>query len=175
MTNAIPVTAYFCAVPCISTTHNDACHGAEAMGDHDDNPWRDVGWRLNQARRRMGLSKRAAARKAGLSEGLWRQLEAGVRKPMPDVTVPVSPRDYTLEAAARAVEVDPAELFAIVGRPYEATEPDEPAVGEVDPADLSALRDEIRTLGDEIRALVHEVRRVATDGQRVPRASSESR
>ena len=41
----------------------------------------DVGWSLAQARRRLGLSQRAAADRAGISRPFLTRLEAGQRAP----------------------------------------------------------------------------------------------
>lgn len=83
--------------------------------------WRRVGQLLGEARRslRPKVSKREAARRAGFSEITWRQLEAGERQLTKGVKVPPSPKDETLEAAARAVGLDPGIVFSEVGRRYE--------------------------------------------------------
>lgn len=82
-----------------------------------ENQWRqDVGSRIEQARVDRGLSKRAAAKLAGISEGLWRQLEEGERQAAPGVTVPVNPRDETLVLVARAVGLDPLDIFTAAQR-----------------------------------------------------------
>lgn len=82
--------------------------------------WRyTVGRALEQARRGRGLSKREAASRAKFSEVVWRQLESGERQVAAGIRVPVNPKDETLEAAARAVGLDPAELFAMAGRPWD--------------------------------------------------------
>ncbi len=82
--------------------------------------WRRlVGTKLERARKARKLSKRAAAGLAGISEGLWRQLESGRRQVNRDVVVPVSPKDETLVAAARAVGLDPSKLLASAGRTYD--------------------------------------------------------
>lgn len=85
------------------------------------------------------LSKRAAAAKAGFSEGLWRQLEAGERRVSGDITVPMNTRDENLRAAALAVGLEPAVVFATVGRTW-----DQAATEEIElsasGADLEALR-----------------------------------
>ncbi|HEV2928631.1 MAG TPA: helix-turn-helix domain-containing protein [Propionibacteriaceae bacterium] len=78
---------------------------------------RDVGALLERARRERRLSKRAAAQKAGFSEALWRQLEDG-RRLINGVEVPANPRDDTLEAAARAVGLDPQAVFDAAQRDY---------------------------------------------------------
>lgn len=96
---------------------------------------------LAAARRQRGLSKRAAAREAGFSEALWRQLEDGERPVAPGVTVPANPRSETLESAARAVGLEPADVFAAAHREYHA--PAQPDI-QIDASgvDLEELRRE---------------------------------
>ena len=106
----------------------------------DKERWAIVGRRLGDARRGLGLSKRAAALAAGISEGLWRQLEAGSRSPMPGVDLAPNPRDENLIAAARAVGVAPDELFYVLGR--------QPL-----PAAPGAVRDSRRSMAEKLARL----------------------
>lgn len=62
---------------------------------------------------------REAARRANLSEITWRNYESGIKLLAKGVTAPVNPRDDKLEAAAKAVGLDPAVVFTIAGRPYD--------------------------------------------------------
>lgn len=72
--------------------------------------WRTVAETLGAARKRLRLSKRQAARRAGISEGTWRQLERGPT--MEGGTLYVNQtRPENLFAASRAVGVDPAVVF----------------------------------------------------------------
>ncbi len=72
--------------------------------------WRTVAEILSEARTRLGLSKRQAARRAGISEGTWRQLERGPT--LQNNTLYVNQtRPENLYAAAQAVGVDPKVLF----------------------------------------------------------------
>lgn len=64
-----------------------------------------LGALLEQARARKNLAKREAARRAGISEGRWRQVVTGVQKAGPGKTIPVRYRANTVVAMARAVEV----------------------------------------------------------------------
>ncbi|WP_173057086.1 helix-turn-helix domain-containing protein [Phytohabitans houttuyneae] len=74
----------------------------------------DVGKILEDARESLRLSKREAARRAGISEGRWRQVVTGVQK-AGNVTVPVNPRASTVSAMAQAVGVDPALALRAAG------------------------------------------------------------
>lgn len=78
--------------------------------------WNEIGRRLGDARVKLGLSKREAARRSGLSDGAWRHLEAGV-KYVGNAQVFPNPKDENLIAAARAVEIDPTDLFNLARRP----------------------------------------------------------
>ncbi|GEM_PF-2436263 len=72
--------------------------------------WRTVAETLGAARKRLKLSKRQAARRAGISEGTWRQLERGPTFEGGSVYVNQT-RPENLYAAARAVGVDPKIVF----------------------------------------------------------------
>lgn len=78
----------------------------------EDNGWRV---RIRTSREREGLSRREAAKKAGLSEGVWRNVETGVQH-----VAGVGPREYrttanTLARMAAAVRLDPVELVVAAG------------------------------------------------------------
>jgi transcriptional regulator with XRE-family HTH domain len=115
------------------------------MAAVEPDEWRaTVGGLLRRARRARRMSKRGAAEAAGFSEALWRQIEDGERITR-GVSVPANPRDENLEAAAKAVGLDPADVFQAAGRTYEPT-------GEPLSADneYAALRDELEKLGRRI-------------------------
>lgn len=59
---------------------------------------------------REGLSVREAARRAGLSEGRWRQITAGYQVVSPGVYAPVRGPAATLARMARVAGVTPAQL-----------------------------------------------------------------
>lgn len=81
--------------------------------------WEAVAQLLRDRRKAQGLSKRAAAKRAGFSEGTWRMLEVGHRQVAAGMTVPPNPTDENLEAAARALAIDPERIFVMVGREYD--------------------------------------------------------
>ncbi|NUR80741.1 MAG: helix-turn-helix transcriptional regulator [Dermatophilaceae bacterium] len=96
-----------------------------------------LGPKLKAAREALGLTKREAARRADISEQLWRRLESGYYTVQGE-RVPLRGRDgqnvgvtrETAISAARAVGLQPNEVLAIVGLAPEA-EVDEPAADEV--------------------------------------------
>jgi hypothetical protein len=75
----------------------------------DPPPW---GALLTAALRRAGLSAREAARRAGISEGRWRQITGGYQVVSPGVYAPVRGPAATLAKMAAVVGLSPAELRA---------------------------------------------------------------
>lgn len=77
---------------------------------------------LQDARERLGISKREAARRASISEQLWRRLETGYYTVQGE-RIPLTGRDGknkgasadTVRAAALAVGMDVREALALVG------------------------------------------------------------
>lgn len=70
-------------------------------------PW---GALLTQALGRAGLSAREAARRAGISEGRWRQIAGGYQVVSAGVYAPVRGPADTLARMAAVVGVTPAQL-----------------------------------------------------------------
>jgi hypothetical protein len=76
-----------------------------------------LGRLLEKARKEvLQITGREAARRAGISEGRWRQVVTG-RQPSGDRLVPVNPRGITVVQMALAVGVDPAEALAAASLP----------------------------------------------------------
>jgi transcriptional regulator with XRE-family HTH domain len=71
--------------------------------------WAAVGQYIGEHRRRLGLSKNEASRRARVSNTTWRQIEAGQND---------HPTDETLVRMARALLLDPAELMRLCQRRY---------------------------------------------------------
>lgn len=61
------------------------------------------------------LSIREAARRAGISEGRWRQVELGYQQVGGGITVPVQPRPQTLAAMCKAISADVAHALQLAG------------------------------------------------------------
>jgi transcriptional regulator with XRE-family HTH domain len=105
-----------------------------------NSPW-PLGRVLATARVERGLATREAARRAGISDTLWRTLERGyeLRK---NVQFPASPKPETVVKAAVAVGLDKKRALELAGLPTvdsdSYTEPD-----------LSGVSDE--HLLDEVR------------------------
>lgn len=71
---------------------------------------------MSAALARLGLSAREAARRAGLSEGRWRQITAGYQVVSPGVYAQVHGPAGTVARMAAVVGVTPAQLRT-AGRP----------------------------------------------------------
>jgi len=127
---------------------DDGARDDEAEYRRYEAGWRNLGWTLGQARQRMGLSKREAARRADLSDGAWRHLEAGSKQVYGRTVFP-NPRPENLVAAAKAVGVAPAKLFDLVGREAPADLVG-PTPGQDLAAELARLRPEDRQLVEQL-------------------------
>jgi transcriptional regulator with XRE-family HTH domain len=79
-----------------------------------DEPENQLGHYLREKREAAGLSIRAAARKAGFSEGRWRQLERGYQ-PSGGERIPANPRPSTVVQAADALGADAEEALKVAG------------------------------------------------------------
>ena len=94
----------------------DTEEGRQALAtDPERQAWAIIGRSLYLGRKSLQISKREAARRANISEALWRQLEGGGEMLTTGSFVP-NPRNDNLVAAALAVNQDPAEFFERLGR-----------------------------------------------------------
>ena len=106
-----------------------------------------LGTLLSGARQQLRLSGRAAAKRAGLSESRWRQLEAGIYLVEGEPRPVTAPPDTVLRAAD-AVGLDPRRALLAAGfAPDEHLLDDElraqlcrQALDELDRLDLDQLR-----------------------------------
>ncbi|MBZ2197239.1 helix-turn-helix domain-containing protein [Occultella gossypii] len=80
------------------------------MNEYGPSPAAQV---ITAARKRAGLSVRAVARDAGISEGRWRQIEKGYQQVTTDVRAPVNAPAQTLARMANATAVPVAQLQAV--------------------------------------------------------------
>ncbi len=94
----------------------DTPEGRQALEtDVERRAWAFIGSRLYHGRKKFQISKREAARRAGISEALWRQLEGGGEMVKPGLFLP-NPRPENLVAAALAVDESPEVFFEALGR-----------------------------------------------------------
>ena len=75
--------------------------------------WTQIGQHLWEGRKRLQMSKREAASRAGISEALWRQLEGGGKLVNGRVIKP-NPRPENLYGALKAIGEDPKSAFALL-------------------------------------------------------------
>ncbi|MFI5781143.1 helix-turn-helix domain-containing protein [Nocardia sp. NPDC051570] len=81
----------------------------------------EFGRRIQQAREAAGLSKRAAAKRAGISDSRWRQLELGFET-VRGQAYSVKTTPETVAHIAKAVHLDVHELLEIAGFDPEAAD-----------------------------------------------------
>lgn len=94
-------------------------------------PWIRLARLVREAREELGLSKRAAAAEAGVSEGWWRQLELGFRTPAPGVHLPLNATPTTLRKAIAVLTAYPSDalveaLEEVTGQPWSKGSPGRP-------------------------------------------------
>src|SRR5215469_2152704 len=89
------------------------CEGTRMADRPDPPPW---GALIAAALRAAGMSAREAARRAGISEGRWRQIASGYQVVSAGVYAPVHGPAGTLARMAAVVGVTPAQLRK-AGRP----------------------------------------------------------
>ena len=95
---------------------------------------KNVGLRIKAARDGLGLSMRAAAHEAGISDSRWRQIEMGYQL-IQGKQKPANPSAEMLAAIAKAVNLDVLDLLKMAGF-SEDDIPDKPS-----PAPGSAVLD----------------------------------
>jgi transcriptional regulator with XRE-family HTH domain len=110
---------------------------------------KEPGWLLGTIIRRARgqRSIRRMAARADISEARWRQIEQGYQDVGGGIRREVNPRDETLIAMAQAVGLDPVELFAQIGRPW-----DDQIATDIDPeVRANDLIDQIPGIGPRER------------------------
>lgn len=122
-----------------------------------DDPLTDLGVLLEQGRGR--LSVRQAAKRAGFSEGRWRQIVTGVEKRGHGIRVPTNPSRRLVIAAAEAVGVDVNEALRRAGMPV-----DDPSLDV--PGNQTSSRSVTATSGDD-HGWIGETLALLTDAVRL--------
>lgn len=117
--------------------------------------WAELGRRVEAARESAGLSRREAARLAGMSDAYLRQLEAGGRTTgRGEQSLPTHSAEK-LVAVAKVVGLAPGPLLRLVGK---RTPPRRP---RADPeAALDHMAKELARLADVVGAMTAEVERL---------------
>lgn len=96
---------------------NDESTSADVDDAWVDAMWYEFGEWLAGQRVRLGLTKRQAAERAELSPSTWSTIEQGGRTVRGEWIFP-SPGDTTLVRIAKAVQIDPWEVFEMLKRPW---------------------------------------------------------
>jgi transcriptional regulator with XRE-family HTH domain len=118
--------------------------------------WVEFGRWLVEQREERGLRRRDAARRAKISEALWRDLETGRKEAIGGIRLLPNPSQDVLERVATALEVPIEEVLARVGRATSARRvlaPDAPKTDD----DGSLLAIKMRRISDRDRILLERL------------------
>ena len=118
--------------------------------------WVEFGRWLVEQREERGLRRRDAARRAKISEALWRDLETGRKEAIGGIRLLPNPSHDVLERVAKALELPVEEVLARVGRATSARRllaPDAPKADD----DGSLLSIKLRRISDRDRALIEHL------------------
>lgn len=100
-----------------SAARLDGRHGNRHAGAVDESQqWVEFGRWLAEQREERGLRRREAARRAKISEALWRDLETGRKEAIGGIRLLPNPSHDVLERVAATLELPADEVFARVGR-----------------------------------------------------------
>lgn len=110
--------------------------------------WRQmVGVHVAARREHLGLSKRAAALKAGISEIVWRQIESGLRQIAPGQYVEAAPSRKSRIGVCRALNWTDNSIDLLLqgmpAEPLDVTQPD----------DVEQLRERVERLAVQVERL----------------------
>lgn len=141
----------------ISPTPLDSGAGNRHSGHVDESrQWVEFGRWLVEQREERGLRRRDAARRAKISEALWRDLETGRKEAIGGIRLLPNPSQDVLERVATALEVPIEEVLARVGRATSARRvlaPDAPKTDD----DGSLLAIKMRRISDRDRILLERL------------------
>jgi transcriptional regulator with XRE-family HTH domain len=118
--------------------------------------WVEFGRWLVEKREERGLRRRDAARRAKISEALWRDLETGRKEAIGGIRLLPNPSHDVLERVAKALELPVEEVLARVGRATSTRRllaPDAPKADD----DGSLLSIKLRRISDRDRALIEHL------------------
>jgi transcriptional regulator with XRE-family HTH domain len=121
--------------------------------------WVEFGRWLAEQREQRGLRRRDAARRAKVSETLWRDLETGRKEAIGAIRLLPNPSADVLERVAGALELPLEDVLARIGRPTRRTRSSTGTSSDAARAedDGSLLAVKLRRLSDRDRALVERV------------------
>jgi transcriptional regulator with XRE-family HTH domain len=121
--------------------------------------WVQFGRWIAEQRELRGLRRREAARKAKVSEALWRDLETGRKEAIGGIRLLPNPSPEVLERVAGALEVPVEDVLARIGRPARRTRPLVTSItdGQRDEDEGSLLALKLRRLSERDRTLVERL------------------
>jgi transcriptional regulator with XRE-family HTH domain len=119
--------------------------------------WVEFGRWLAEQREQLGLRRRDAARKAKVSESLWRDLETGRKEAVGAIRLLPNPSADVLERVAGALELPVEDVLARIGRPSRRPRPTVVADPPRADDDGSLLATKLRRLSERDRALVERL------------------
>jgi len=121
--------------------------------------WVEFGRWLAEQREQKGLRRRDAARRAKVTEAVWRDLETGRKEAIGGIRLLPNPSPAVLERVAVALEVPLEDVMARVGR-SNSSRPRTATVAEGDrPVDIGSptLAAKVRRLSDRDRLVVERL------------------
>jgi transcriptional regulator with XRE-family HTH domain len=118
--------------------------------------WVEFGRWLVEQREERGLRRRDAARRAKISEALWRDLETGRKEAIGGIRLLPNPSQDVLERVAGALELPVEDVLARVGRATAARRSLSPDLPRADD-DGSLLSIKLRRLSERDRILVERL------------------
>jgi transcriptional regulator with XRE-family HTH domain len=130
-----------------------------AGGVDESQQWVEFGRWLVEQREQRGLRRRDAARRAKVSETLWRDLETGRKEAIGAIRLLPNPSADVLERVAAALELPVEDVLARIGRPARQQRPSSVPRSGSSPAedDGSLLGVKLRRLSERDRALVERL------------------
>lgn len=130
-------------------------------GDVDESQqWEEFGRWLAEQREERGLRRRDAARKAKISESLWRDLETGRKEAIGGIRLLPNPSHDVLNRVASALELPVEDLLARTGRTTAGRSSVGRALTSNEPRledDGSLLSLKLRRLSDRDRQIVERI------------------
>lgn len=140
------------------TDRLDSRAGNRHAGDVDESQqWVEFGRWLAEQREQRGLRRRDAARRAKVSESLWRDLETGRKEAIGAIRLLPNPSADVLERVAGALELPVEDVLARIGRPARPR-PSGDANSSTPPEDDgSLLAVKLRRLSERDRTVVERL------------------
>ena len=121
--------------------------------------WVEFGRWLAEQRESKGLRRREAARRAKVSEAVWRDLETGRKEAIGGIRLLPNPSQAVLERVAESLDLPMEEVLARTGRSANGSRPPR-AVSDAlarPELDASMLGVKLRRLSDRDRILVERL------------------